>query len=418
MRAFDVLVAGGGSAGLAAAIAAARLGARTLLIERGGSLGGTASAALVHSICGLYRLPESAEDPPVLANAGFASEFACRLADLGGSPEPVRMGRVDVLLQHPTAFARAADAMVKETRNLQTRFHTELLDVSGDFLNATIGCRGRIEPIRTRTIVDATGDAAAAILGGAECELAPSERLQRPAFIFAMHGIEPVVLQDEGRLKIARRIASGVQSGALPKGALGAAFRSSGRGSEAFVTIDLDAADYDPLDARCLTDLEMLGRELAGCIADLLQREAPGFAQSFISAFPTRIGVRESRRIVGKYRLETRDLETGAQFEDAVALATWPMELRETNRGPRLRYPDNNRPCEIPLRGLRARDHDNLFVAGRCMASSHEAQASIRVIGTCLATGEAAGIAAAHLALKGECDAEAVRRERNKQRSS
>ncbi len=114
------------------------------------------------------------------------------------------------------------------------------------------------------------------------------------------------------------------------------------------------------------------------------------------------------------YRLETRDLEIGARFEDSIALATWPMELRENNRGPRLRYPEKNRPCEIPLRALRARDHRNLFVAGRCIASSHEAQASIRVIGTCLATGEAAGIAAALYASGGQCDAEAVRSHRQK----
>ncbi|MDB6172256.1 MAG: dependent oxidoreductase [Chthoniobacteraceae bacterium] len=414
MHVFDVLVVGGGSAGLAAAVSAARLGARTLLIERGGSLGGTASAALVHSICGLYRLPDSPENPPVLANTGFAAEFASRLTALGGPAGPIRMGRVDVLLQHPTAFARAADAVVKETPNLEIRFHTELLQVSSDFLNATISCRGRTESLSTRTVVDASGDAAATVLGGGESEMAPSERLQRPAFIFAMHGVEPAVLQDDGRLKIARRIATGVQSQVLPKGALGAAFRWSGRGTEAFVTIDLDAPDYDPLDAHCLTRLEMLGRELAGCVADFLQREVTGFSQSFISALPSRIGVRESRRIVGKYRLETHDLETGAQFDDAIALATWPMELRETNRGPRLRYPDNNRPCEIPLRALRARDHGNLFAAGRCIASSHEAQASTRVIGTCLATGEAAGMGAALFALNGECDAAAIRAHREK----
>ncbi|MES2568610.1 MAG: FAD-dependent oxidoreductase [Verrucomicrobiota bacterium] len=414
MQPFDVVVMGGGSAGLAAAVGAARSGARTLLIERGASLGGTASAALVHSICGLYRLPESPEAPPRIANDGFAGEFAGRLARIGGTSGPVRMGKVDVLLQHPTAFARAADAVVKESSNLEVRFHTELLTVGSDFQTATISCRGRTESIATRTMVDASGDAVCAAFGGAPCESVPGERLQRPAFIFGLHGVNPAMLQDEGRLRIARQMALGVQDGRLPRGVLGAALRSSGRGTEAFVTIDLDAPGYDPLDALCLTSLEMAGRDLAGRIADFLKAAVPGFEESFISMFPTRIGVRESRRIVGRYRLEAEDLIHGARFDDAIALATWPMEMRETNRGPRLRYPDNGQPCEIPLRALRARDHANLFAAGRCMASSHEAQASIRVIGTCLATGEAAGIAAALWAACGECDAEAIREQRKR----
>jgi hypothetical protein len=81
-----------------------------------------------------------------------------------------------------------------------------------------------------------------------------------------------------------------------------------------------------------------------------------------------------------------------------VALATWPIELREQATGPRLRYPRDGRPTEVPLGALRARDVGNLLVAGRCLAASHEAQASLRVIGTCLATGEAAGLAAAAIA--------------------
>ena len=88
------------------------------------------------------------------------------------------------------------------------------------------------------------------------------------------------------------------------------------------------------------------------------------------------------------------DLLQGTRFEDEVALASWPIELRETAKGPRFRFPEENRPCGIPLRSLRSCDLQNLFVAGRCIASSHEAQGAIRVIGTCLATGEAAGIAA------------------------
>lgn len=423
MRTFDVLVVGGGSAGVAAAVAAARHGAHTLLVERSASLGGMAPAALVHSICGLYRLPDfaagwSACDPPGpepearFANPGFAEEFATRLVETGGAAGPVRIGRVNVLLQQPTAFATLCDRLVRETPRLEIRLHTDVSAVDESFHEVSLCCRGRQEAVATRAFIDATGDAIAAGLGGAACEQEPSTRLQRPAFIFTLQNVR-LLLTDEARLKIAGRMAGAVSAGTLSHGALGVAMRASGRCGEVFVTIDLDAADYDPLDPQCLTELEMNGRELAEELSAFLQEDVRGFEESFISAFPSRVGVRESRRIVGEYRLEGSDLEKGAEFDDAVALATWPMEFRETNRGARLRFPVNGKPCDIPLRSLRVQGHPHLFAAGRCIACSHEAQASVRVIGTCLATGEAAGFAAALFAMQGKCNADAIRAARD-----
>jgi hypothetical protein len=403
---FDVVVAGGGSAGLAAAVASARLGARTLLVERNGLLGGMASVALVHSICGLYRLSKEGE-PPVPANAGFAQEFAERLVAAGGATGPVRMGRVEVLLQRPVAFAQLCDAFVRETPGLEVRLQSEIVAGGGDSI--AFVCRGAKVEVRAGAFVDATGDAVLAVLRGAECEMEKTERLQRPAYIFALGGVAEGKLGDDARLCVARRIALAVQEGALPKAALGAHLRESPQRSEAFVTIDLEGGpDFDPLDPACLTQLETEGREVAVRLAEFLRAEVDGFAASYVAAWPARAGVRESRRVIGQYRLETADIERGAQFPDAVAFAAWPMELRETARGPRLRYPTGEEPCGIPLRALRARGDEALFMAGRCISCSHEAQASVRVIGTCLATGEAAGLAAAGKVLHGKCDATAV----------
>jgi hypothetical protein len=401
----DVLVAGGGSAGLAAAVAAARLGARTLLVERHGALGGMVSAALVHSICGLYRLPEG-DAAPVLANGGFAAEFARRLLASGGATGPVRLGRVEVLLQRPAVFAHLADVIVRETPLLTVRLHTEMI---GAGETVALSCRGQREEIRPRIFVDATGDAALATLRGAPCEMEGAARLQRPAFIFALGGVASEALADDARLRLAQRLAQAVKAGTLPAGALGAHVRGSGQTGEAFVTIDLEGGvDFDPLSAACLSRLEIEGRDLAQRIAEFLRNQVEGFAASYIAAWPSRVGVRESRRIVGRYRLEADDLLRGAEFPDAVAIAAWPMELRETASGPRLRFPTNGQPCGIPLRALRARDDEALFMAGRCISCSHEAQASVRVIGTCLATGEAAGLAAALTVLHGDCTSDAV----------
>ena len=409
---FDVFVAGGGSAGLAAAVAAARTGARTLLVERHGSLGGMASAALVHSICGLYRLPHDKNQPPVLANVGFAPEFARRLEVAGGAQGPVRMGRVDVLLHRPAAFARLADVVASETPGLTVRLHTEIVTAGAE--EAALSCRGLTETVRAGTWVDATGDAVLATLRGARTESEASGFLQRPAFIFALGGVDPTSLEDDGRLRLARRIVGAVRGGGLPAGLLGAHFRASPQAGEAFVTIDLSGGErFDPLDAACLTALETEGRDLAERLVAFLRGESGEFGAVYVAAWPGRAGVRESRRVIGRYRIETADLETGAAFEDAVAYSAWPMELRETTQGPKLRYPTGELPCGVPLRSLRVPDDDRLFIAGRCVSSSHEAQASLRVIGTCLATGEAAGIAAALQWRDGHCDAARVREVRD-----
>ena len=398
----DVLVAGGGSAGIAAAVAAARSGARTLLVEWHGTLGGMATAALVHSVCGLYLLRE--EPGAVEANPGFASEVAARLVASGGAAGPVRMGRVDVLPHRPPVFARVMDEVARETANLEPWLQAAVIGVratTGRISTAEVFCRGTRTEIEPVVVVDATGDATFAALAGAGVEMEDGSRLQRPAYVVLLGGVADGALDGDERLRVAHRITSAVRAGTLPDGVRGASLRASHEPGEAYLTIDLEppaGIAYDPLDARCLAALEMHGRDLAFALADFLRAQVDGFAACTVAALPARAGVRESRRVVGERRVETADVESGATFPDAVALATWPIELREQASGPRLRYPRDGRPTEVPLGALRARGLANLFVAGRCIAASHEAQASLRVIGTCLATGEAAGLAAALVA--------------------
>ena len=137
---FDLAVIGGGSAGLAAAVTAARTGARVLLIERHGFLGGMGTASLVHTFCGLYLLRD--EPGAVHANPGFASEMADRMIAATGIG-PVRMGRVDVLPQHPVEFVRIADEMVSAEPLIELRLHTEVISISrGQDWEIGIGGRG------------------------------------------------------------------------------------------------------------------------------------------------------------------------------------------------------------------------------------------------------------------------------------
>ena len=396
----DVLILGGGGAGLAAAVAAARMGAHVALVERNGALGGMATAALVHSICGLYLLRE--EPGAVLAHRGLPGEFAERLIRAGASCGPVRMGRLDVLPHSPPGFAAVADTLAAECA--ETRLHTELIATEGNgrIEAVEVICRGvrtRIEPL---AVVDASGDAALSMLAGARTEQTEAGQLQRPAFIFGLHTVEVGALGDDARIRLAGMIAEAVCSGRLERGALGAQFRASGRGSEVYVTIDLAGSDdYDPTSPEQLSSLERDGRRLAVAIHHFLRAEHAAFASAELSAFPARVGVRESRRVVGEAIVTAADVQRGTETADVVALGTWPMELREKATGPRWRFPDGLRPTQIPLGALKVAGIANLWAAGRCISCEHEAQAALRVIGTCMATGQAAGVAAALQASSG-----------------
>jgi hypothetical protein len=392
----DVLVLGGGGAGLAAAVSAARRGAHTVLVERHGTLGGMATAALVHSICGLYLLRD--EPGAVLAHPGLPAEFATRLLHAGAASGPVRMGCLDVLPHSPPGFARVADDFAGECASLEVRLHTECLAAhgAGSVESVELSTRGERTTLTPRTIVDASGDAALVTLAGLATDQAPSAQLQRPAFIFALHSVEVAALDEAGRIRLAHQLAGAVAAGQLAPGCLGAQLRATGRGSEVYVTVDLAAGpDFDPTNAAQLAALEREGRRLAALLTAFLRTDHAAFRHANIAAFPTRVGLRESRRLRGRAIVTGEDVLRGTERADAVALGTWPVELRERATGPRWHFPDANRPTHIPLDALRAAEAHNVWAAGRCISCDHEAQAALRVIGTCLATGEAAGAAAA-----------------------
>lgn len=397
----DVFVLGGGSAGLAAAITASRAGAKTLLLERHGALGGMATASLVHSVCGLYILSHNPD--PVLAHAGFPAEFARRLISSGASLGPVRMGRLDVLPHSPPGFAAVCDNLVSESSGLSVQLHGECTGAqlkNGDVQKVEFSCRGVRFQVRAGAWIDASGDAALHEMAGIETHRANPGHLQRPAFIFALHGVLVSQLDDQGRIRLAASLASAVTDGSLSSGALGTQVRATHRGSEVYITLDLAAdAQFDPTEPSQISKLEHEGRCLSMEIFSFLKRTQPAFKDAHLSAFPARIGIRESRRIRGRSTLTGQDVILGSDFADAVALGTWPMENREKHTGPRLRYPKDDRPTQIPLGTLHSADIPNLWAAGRCISCDHEAQAAIRVMGTCLSSGQAAGAAAAIQAL-------------------
>lgn len=394
---YDVVVVGGGAAGLAAAVAAADAGARTALVERYGFLGGMATAGMVSTICGLYAT-SSAGDPEPL-NEGVALTFARRLQAMPGCDKPIRRGRTFVLPYTPFAFACLADEITAEVPRLDVYLHAYVIGLGV--------AAGRIEALRVatwerqlelvpRAVVDASGDALVAHLAGAATETAAARERQLPSLVFALQQVDGRALGPGPRLGLLRALVAAERGGLLPPGASNLTLGPSPQPEEVICKLALTGIGEMVSERRdLLTVAEQEGRRRVLALTAYL-RTMPAFARAFVSHTAAQVGVRESRRVVGRYQLTREDVLAGRRFEDAVARASWPIELWDEGRlGATYEYLDDGQTYDIPLRSLQARDVDGLFVAGRCMSATHEALGSARVIGTCLATGAAVGMAAA-----------------------
>jgi hypothetical protein len=312
------------------------------------------------------------------------------------------MGRLDVLLHRPEAFADFALGLIEKLPNLRLLTNTSLRKVSrnpsGTISSLQLEAPAGELTVAVGAVVDATGDSGVAFAADAATEIAELEDLQRPAYVLCLDEIDPGLMTPDGRLALAHAISSAVSRRQLPKESLGTSFREGVGAAELWMTIDLPAERFDP---RTESDLDSLMNEavhLAEEITEFLRKNVEGFRRSQISSRPERLGIRESRRIVGRQRLTGEDVLTGRRFSEEAALSSWPVELRVKAGNVRLRFPESGRPCGIPLDSLRSRDISNLLAAGRCISTTQEANAAIRVIGTSLATGEAAGREAAKLA--------------------
>lgn len=405
--AFDVAVVGGGTAGVAAAVSASRMGARTLLVERSEVLGGNAANAQVHTICGLY-LPAAGDGggEPVHANPGFPRSFAAGLARAGAAGDPVWSGRVAVLPTEPAGLAAYAAEQAAEqaapARGLTCWSPCSLVSAELKESESMLGFAGR-GGVRARVLVDASGDGALGAAAGAELSMSEPGELQNPSYIFRMGGVARSSLEGTGRMQLSHAIASATRSGELPGTCESVTVRPGLAAGDAWVTLNippLEGRDYTPLDDAYRGALEASARKAAEQLEEFLRTTRPGFQAAQITGWPRRIGVRETRRLRGILEVSREDVLEGRRREDEVAVSTWPIELWRDHRRAHFEY--GKGACGIPLGALVSRSHPNLGMAGRCISATHEALGSLRVIGTALATGEAIGVAAALAADSGE----------------
>lgn len=417
----DVLIAGGGPAGLGAALGAAAAGARVVLVERYGFLGGNATAALVMPIASYYtELPADAhgasEGPGLLVPqdhgagapiiGGALRTLVERLVQAGGAIAPSRS----------TGFVVPFDAEVFKTVAL------DLLDDAGvqfllhAFASGVVGAGGapgvvfetKSGPVvlRAKVVVDCTGDGDVAAQAGAafDCGRKEDGLMQPMSLMFLMAQFEQEAFrayvashpgQWKGVYGLWDLVRQAAEAGELDLPREDILLFSTPHAHEAAVN-STRVTNVSGTDVFDLTYAEREGRRQVRRIAAFLRKYVPGFEDAYLQQSGAAIGVRESRCIRGRYVITAEDILSARKFDDAIAHGTYPIDIHNpAGRGTILKRVPPGEAYDIPLRCLIPEAPDSLLVAGRCISGTHEALSSYRVMPISMATGQAAGVCAA-----------------------
>jgi hypothetical protein len=398
---YDVVVLGGGPAGIAAATSSARLGLSTLLIESYGFLGGMGTAAGVTNFCGLHANVHGTIQQVV---HGVADDLLARMRALGGLNEPhVMLGKIAAQAYDNAALKVAADGLVLNS-GAQLLFHATLVGVlmhGPDSIRAALieTKSGRFAVLAT-TFIDCSGDGDMAAFAGAPFEKGTTGNdMMYPSTMFRVNGVDALAA-GEAYNKFGHLMAEAEKRGRkFPRKT--PIIRPQKNPSEwrANVT-QLANADGSPVDgtnAAQISDAEVQGRRQIVDFFQFLRESAPGFENSYILEIAPQVGIRETRRVVGEYQLTEDDVLHCASFEDSIGVNGWMIEEHVAGN---IAFKWQDIPhCRgfnhLPYRMLLPLQVDNLLVAGRCASMTHMGQSAARVSGGCFVMGQAAGTAAA-----------------------
>lgn len=417
---YDVVVVGGGSTGIVAAIAAARHGAKTLLIDRMGYLGGESATGLwwftFHNMRG-ERIVD-----------GIPWELVGRLKEIGGSTGPVRGSMTHFYSTTPVdpEIWKGLAIGVVHHAGVDILLHTWMYKVEakdGTVTGVWVHNKSGKRFFGARSVIDATGDADVAAMAGADVVKGREEdgKTQAMTLRFTLGGVDveeagsvltsegfvraqPAGLDTERYMVLQGTFAAWddkVQAEGLFPDRAHQLWALSYRPGELVVNTTR-VIGRDATDGADLSAAEVEARLHVPRIVDFLRREVPGFSSAHLTSVPAKIGVRESRRLVGQTTLTDKDVLSGRRFADAIARASYPIDIHDpSGKGTTFEQVEQGGDYDIPFGSLVPRDIRGLLVAGRCLSATHRALASARVIVSCMAMGQAAGAAAAMAASSG-----------------
>jgi hypothetical protein len=389
----DLLVVGGGAAGTAAAIAGARGGLRTLLVEEMPFLGGMTTGGCVGTFCGFYgREPEGSVFPLV---GGLPREIAETLLERSHALGPIPYKDTAVLPYVPWGVKTLLEELARAEPGLRVVLHAKLthaLVEQGEIQGVVVQTRAGRTALRARAYVDASGDAELSRLAGAETR--QGDEIQYPSMMFTMQNVD--LEAAFARLaELPRILEAHFESDGLPRKS--GNLIPTGRPGEILVALsrlEFAGRPVDATDAEELTWAEMEGRSQAARLSEFLRREVAGFSEAFLADSAARLGIRETRRIVGEYVLSEDDVLGARKFEDGIGRSAWPIERHVPGGETLWRFLERGSWYTIPYRCLLPRGVGNLLVAGRCLSADSGAFGSVRVIGPCMLEGQAVAGAA------------------------
>lgn len=417
---FDVIVAGGGTAGAVATIAAARNGAKTLVVEQFGFLGGSETAALV-----VPMMPNHIRGEPLVK--GISQEIQKKLLDLGYAA--VDRGGNEGWF-NPEALKFVLEDMVLEAggKILYYTFVEDVIMEGNEVRGVVIVNKSGRQAIFSKIVIDATGDGDVAALAGVPFESGRKEdgKSQPMSLRFMVGNVDmdrlsKFLLENDNRSYVdppliefamvpgknwplEKYFKEGVEEGILEESDIVyfQAFSVPGMPGVIAFNCPRIIGDYKGFNADHLTEATIQGRKRIGRLFKFLKKKIPGFENAYLALTAPMVGVRESRRIVGEYVLTAQDYFSAKKFEDAISRNRYPIDIHlPTGRLPGERALGPEEYHEIPYRSIIPIKVDNLIVACRALSASFEAHGAVRIQPNMRAIGQAAGVAAALCVKKG-----------------
>jgi glycine/D-amino acid oxidase-like deaminating enzyme len=393
---YGVLVVGAGSAGSSAAISAARSGARTLLIDRLGFMGGTSTAVLDTFYAFYTPTPE-----PQRVVGGLGWEVVQRLKDAGVAFERPNTYGAGTGVTYDQETLKLTWERLAQDAGAELLLHTWATGVrveSGRVAAVRIWNKGGERWISADVVVDASGDADVAALAGAKYEdFGTTGRVQSLSTLFRLANVDVERATHTRKAELWALMREAAASGGYQLPRLEGSWHRTPFAGIVMVHMTR-VPNIDATDPVALTDAELEGRRQVREYHRFLRDRVAGFEDSVIVGTSPSIGVRESRRVLGDYQLTRDDVLAARRFPDEIALCGAPIEDHGAGGATDWQYVaagGHGAVYGIPYRALLPADLDGLLVAGRCFSATHDAHASARSMATCMAMGQAAGTAAA-----------------------